>query len=106
MSVSGICSIVPAQQIRNQDLETRFGSDEIAKVIASTGIKSRRVFDEGTTVLDMSVVAANDLLKRLDWRSRRSRAADLCDTKPGLSASRKRNPTPTQARAPKELHRV
>lgn len=58
---------MPASARGLADLTHRFGEQESAKIVASTGIQTRRVADDDTCASDLCRRAAERLLQELDW---------------------------------------
>lgn len=65
--ISGITSILPEVIEDNLNLTESLNKEEMARVIASTGISSRRVVLPNQTCLDLAKIAARDLIDQLDW---------------------------------------
>lgn len=62
VSVTAMCSVLPATSIDNVSLKSQFSEGELEKIIASTGIKQRRVANAGITAFTLGRHAADDLL--------------------------------------------
>lgn len=63
----GVAAAVPKAARGLADLTERFGEAEAAKIVASTGIQSRRIADADTCTSDLCHRAAERLLEQLDW---------------------------------------
>lgn len=67
VSITGIVSVLPESICQNVDDSSELASQEMARIVASTGIHSRRVAAPEQTVLDLSLVACESLLSELAW---------------------------------------
>jgi 3-oxoacyl-[acyl-carrier-protein] synthase-3 len=62
IQIAGMCSLVPEQAVDNQSLAGQFAGDELEKIMQSTGIKSRRIFNEEQTPLTEAVPLCQHLI--------------------------------------------
>lgn len=69
VKIVGMAACVPKNVEENIDLPIFANREEAEKVIASTGIKRRRVCDPGVTASDLSVKAVEELLADMKWNS-------------------------------------
>ncbi len=67
MAMRGIVACTPEKSISNETDYPWFSAEEIRKVTAMVGIKSRRVADEKTCTSDLCFSAALHLLNLLQW---------------------------------------
>lgn len=65
IELKGVTCCVPSQIENNYDLD--MSTQDIEKLIKSTGIKQRRIATEDVCTSDLSVEAAEDLIKNLEW---------------------------------------
>lgn len=68
VAIRGICSVLPAVQLDNHQLDFGSAVEEQEKIIASTGIHRRRVVTSAQTALDLAKIAASELLTELQWQ--------------------------------------
>lgn len=68
VQIRGICSVLPATQLDNHQLDFGCAVAEQEKIIASTGIHRRRVVTGTQTALDLAKIAASELLNDLKWQ--------------------------------------
>ncbi len=66
VKISGITTCVPSRIEDNREL-SGFSESEAYRIIESTGIREKRVVDEGVTPSDLCVKAAEYLIKGLQW---------------------------------------
>ncbi|MCB9194605.1 MAG: ketoacyl-ACP synthase III [Flavobacteriales bacterium] len=64
--IEGISNCVPSRSVSNEDYDL-IGETERKLLIKTTGIKSRRVANEGTCASDLCYEAAEKLIKDLNW---------------------------------------
>ncbi len=67
VSITGIVSILPELMIDNFQQSSVKRQQEMKRVVASTGIKERRVVKPGQTCLDLAIPACETLLNDLHW---------------------------------------
>ncbi|GGP38919.1 3-oxoacyl-ACP synthase [Shewanella algicola] len=67
VSIAGIVSVLPESICENTDDTSELASQEMARIVASTGIHSRRVTAAEQTVLDLGLIACESLLGELAW---------------------------------------
>src|SRR3989338_5033789 len=65
--IAGVVAAVPRDQVHNTSLDG-FGTDEMALLIQTTGIESRRIAPRGMCASDLCYEAALSLLKGLNWQ--------------------------------------
>ena len=65
--IRGITSCVPATKFDNLADSTDFDKDEVEKVVAMAGVKSRHLADESICSSDLCLSAAKDVLHGLQW---------------------------------------
>jgi 3-oxoacyl-[acyl-carrier-protein] synthase-3 len=65
--IDGLCCVVPKKVIENRDYDY-VNDKERQFLIKTTGIERKRHVEKGTTVLDMSKVAVETLLEKLNWQ--------------------------------------
>lgn len=63
----GVAAAVPEATLGVDDLIARFGEERAEKLVASTGVRTRRLVRPGQTTGDLCEVAARSLLRELDW---------------------------------------
>lgn len=66
VSIRGMAACVPSEIEENASL-TMYTPEEAAQIIESTGIERKHIAPEGVTASDLSVKAAEILLKELGW---------------------------------------
>jgi 3-oxoacyl-[acyl-carrier-protein] synthase III len=66
VTIRGISACVPKNIVENKDYPF-FEEGEYEKFIASVGIERRRIVNPGTCTSDLCYVAAEQLIKELDW---------------------------------------
>ena len=66
VKISGVTTCVPSRIEDNRDL-FGFSDSEACRIIESTGIREKRVVDDGITSSDLCVKAAECLLEGLQW---------------------------------------
>lgn len=66
VSISGISAILPVNEVSNRNYEWISEADR-EMLIKTTGIESRRIIDGPGTTLDLSIPAAEKLIKELGW---------------------------------------
>ena len=66
ITIKGISCCVPPNKIDNMDATELFKVEELEKFIKTTGIRFRRVTDKETTTSDLSYVAAENLISKLN----------------------------------------
>ena len=62
--IAGIATVLPDQQLTNEDLAERFPEWSVEKIAAKTGIRSRRIAGPDEFASDLAVAAARALLER------------------------------------------
>lgn len=67
ISIKGIVSAVPDNEICNEDYVSKIQNRRVKKQILLTGIDRRRVTANGQKASDLATVAADYLLNQLDW---------------------------------------
>jgi 3-oxoacyl-[acyl-carrier-protein] synthase-3 len=67
ISIAGIVCVLPELVCENIDKSSEVASQEMARIVASTGIHSRRVTPPEQTVLDLGLIACESLLSELAW---------------------------------------
>ena len=65
--IRGITSCVPATKFDNLADSTDFDKDEVEKVVAMAGVKTRHLADESICSSDLCLSAAKDVLHGLQW---------------------------------------
>ena len=65
INVLGIASTVPKNIFNIEDLSEKFGTQEISKIIASTGVSQIRYADKEVTSSDLCLHSANKLIQNL-----------------------------------------
>jgi 3-oxoacyl-[acyl-carrier-protein] synthase III len=65
--IRGITSCVPASKFDNLADSTDFDKDEVEKVVAMAGVKTRHLADESICSSDLCLSAAKDVLHGLQW---------------------------------------
>tara|TARA_R110000744_G_scaffold60820_1_gene125886 strand:+ start:12245 stop:13285 length:1041 start_codon:yes stop_codon:yes gene_type:complete len=68
VTISGIVSVLPAIEKVNIDESSKEKKQELERVVASTGIKARRVVDPKQTALDLAYIACKNLINSMDWQ--------------------------------------
>lgn len=68
VEIRGICSILPAVHLDNRNLNLGCPTEDLERIIASTGIYNRRVVPKGQTCLDLAKIAADELLTDMEWQ--------------------------------------
>lgn len=63
IKLTGLVSVLPAEIKNNNELTDCFGKAELEKIIASTGIQSRRVMAAGQTSLTLAEIASKALIE-------------------------------------------
>lgn len=66
--IAGVCAAVPAARHSYVETPDPFTAEEAARLLASTGVHSRRIAPPHICASDMCVAAAESLLERLGWR--------------------------------------
>lgn len=66
IKIKGISTVVPSQSISNFDYE-KISFSEREMLVRTTGIKNRRVANNGVTTSDLAIQAANHLFKETGW---------------------------------------
>src|SRR5262245_53497691 len=66
-AVRGITSCVPATIFDNLTDSSDFEPDEVEKVVAMAGVKTRHLADESVCSSDLCLAAAKDLVHSLQW---------------------------------------
>lgn len=64
--IRGISSSIPKEVVHLSSLSSLFGTDEVKKIMASTGIEQIRIAKEGQCASDLCLTAAEDLLEKLE----------------------------------------
>lgn len=67
VSLRGVVSASPKQEVRNEDLSDRFDAALIEEICKMTGVRSRRIATENQTTADLAEAAARDLVAALSW---------------------------------------
>lgn len=67
VTISGIVSVLPEIEKLNRDAVSSQDSQEMARIVAATGIESKRVVSQGQTALDLATKACELLLSSMDW---------------------------------------
>lgn len=65
--IRGIASAVPQRRVDNLELAESLGSKRTKRQVALTGIESRHICDKGQAASDLATVAAEKLIKQLEW---------------------------------------
>ena len=65
--IRGITTCVPGRVFDNTKDATAFTAKEVDAVVKMVGVKQRRMADDSVCSSDLCRVAAQDLLRRLDW---------------------------------------
>jgi 3-oxoacyl-[acyl-carrier-protein] synthase III len=65
-SIKGIAAVIPIVQLDLRTLGTKYGNDEVNRIIASTGIEKVHMAGEDQCTSDLCAVAAEALLTRLE----------------------------------------
>ena len=65
--IAGVSTCVPRRLVDNLDYGKDFGAEEVRKVVAMAGVRSRHVVEPSTTSTDLCFEAAATLLDRLGW---------------------------------------
>ncbi|MBK1646330.1 3-oxoacyl-ACP synthase [Thiocapsa imhoffii] len=65
--IAGVSSCVPPHAIDNTDCGKDYGAEEVRKVMAMAGVRSRRVVEPNVTSADLCFEAATALLAQLGW---------------------------------------
>ena len=69
ITISGIVSVLPEVEKVNIDKQSNENSQEMTRIIASTGIHSRRIVKPSQTALDLGVIACQSLLNEMQWEA-------------------------------------
>lgn len=67
VAIRGVAAAVPEHCIDNLHYATKLGIDNAAKIIRSIGVEQRHTVTAGQCTSDLCHVAAERLVKRLDW---------------------------------------
>ena len=67
VAIRGIACAVPEQSFSNDSCSAQYGSENVAKFIAMTGVKSRYVAAPEQAASDFSFVAAEQVLAKVGW---------------------------------------
>lgn len=66
LAVTGITATLPKNKMDLAALGKKFGENEVKRIMASTGIKRVGIADEEVNASDLCLVAANNLLKKMN----------------------------------------
>lgn len=67
VSITGIVSVLPETSCENVDGSSTSASEEMARIVASTGIRSRRIASAEQTALVLGNIACVSLMQELGW---------------------------------------
>ncbi|MGL4475789.1 MAG: ketoacyl-ACP synthase III [Shewanella sp.] len=67
IAISGIVSVLPPLSCINIDSSSESAAQEMARIVASTGIHARRVAAPQQTALDLGIKACQSLMDELQW---------------------------------------
>lgn len=68
VSITGIVSVLPEISCENIDESSSSAREEMARIVASTGIRARRVASADQTALSLGKVACESLIDAMDWK--------------------------------------
>lgn len=68
MNIVAASCAVPADKVLPEMAIPVLGEDVVAKIVANTGVRSRRAAQPETTTVDLVVAAAEPLLESLSWK--------------------------------------
>ncbi|MBO1256001.1 ketoacyl-ACP synthase III [Alteromonas sp. 5E99-2] len=68
ITMSGIQSVLPKHIKVNIDDTSEYQKSEKQRIVASTGIHSRRVVNKGQTALDLGLIACDNLIEKMKWQ--------------------------------------
>lgn len=67
IKITGISASIPERTVSNSDL-TNLSEEEMELLIKTTGIKERRIAESEMSASDLCLIAAEKLLKSLNWK--------------------------------------
>lgn len=69
VTISGVVSVIPELEKANIDDSSEAQRQELERIVASTGIKKRRVVDDDQTILDLAIIACDKLISAMNWEN-------------------------------------